>query len=650
MKKVIIGILIFLGALALVYFYFFHITPIKKNNPLAAVPSDALVIVQMEDPIKQWENFTTNKIWDFLKTNPSLKETAFSIDSLNAEMKKNSMLWQLVASRPMVFSMHRIKDKQFDFLYTIDLQEATQLKFFKNYIEKAIGNKAKVFTRKYGQEEIIEYSYNDSPTTYYLSVSGNILIVSTTHTLIESSISERVDPLLIRDLDFLDVNRYLDIDGTSIYINHADLINFSKQWTENAFIQDLKASKYSSSNLSINDEFITLMGYTNMPEADESLFKALINSGKAEVNIGEVTPDYASSFVSIGFADVNLLYDNLFDVLKSGERGEDFKESKRKLEKFLNISFEEDFLSWISNEIGIIQLNSSTSKANIEVALAIKHNGKEAAQTKLDFLERQIKRKTPVKFQGVDYKGYRISYLSIKGFFKIFFGKLFKQIDKPYYTILDDYVVFSNSPKTLGKIITATIENTTLDSKEGYAGFMGQFHEKSNLFVYMDTKKLMIDAKRVLENESITKIQKHKKYIEGFPTLGIQVGSHENLISHTLKVKFNSQTASSKSNQIGIIVGPELQQLELNTTSDEYVIAIENILPEDLNDKSLTETFSNGQLKFEVPLKDGLKHGRYSEYDSLGNLIIKGRFKNDEKSGIWKFYDAKGDLIKREKY
>ncbi|MEQ9167460.1 MAG: hypothetical protein RLO12_14480 [Fulvivirga sp.] len=73
-------------------------------------------------------------------------------------------------------------------------------------------------------------------------------------------------------------------------------------------------------------------------------------------------------------------------------------------------------------------------------------------------------------------------------------------------------------------------------------------------------------------------------------------------------------------------------------------------MPEDLNDKKLTESFPNGQLKFEVPLKDGLKHGRYEEYDSLGNLIIKGRYKNDQKSGTWKFYDSEGKLVDKVKH
>ena len=35
--------------------------------------------------------------------------------------------------------------------------------------------------------------------------------------------------------------------------------------------------------------------------------------------------------------------------------------------------------------------------------------------------------------------------VEMKGFFRLFFGKLFDKFEKPYYTYVDDYVVFSNN-------------------------------------------------------------------------------------------------------------------------------------------------------------------------------------------------------------
>ena len=89
---------------------------------------------------------------------------------------------------------------------------------------------------------------------------------------------------------------------------------------------------------------------------------------------------------------------------------------------------------------------------------------------------------------------------------------------------------------------------------------------------------------------------------------------------------------------------------ELAFPQKEEEINIDDIFPEDLTDKKLTDTYANGQIRFEVSLKNGLKDGSYKEYDSLGNVIIKGRYKKNKKYGVWKYYTSKGALTRKEKF
>jgi len=71
---------------------------------------------------------------------------------------------------------------------------------------------------------------------------------------------------------------------------------------------------------------------------------------------------------------------------------------------------------------------------------------------------------------------------------------------------------------------------------------------------------------------------------------------------------------------------------------------------EDLGAKSQTENFDDGTAKYEVDIKDGLKHGNYFEYHPSGELKVKGKYKNDQKDGTWKYYNEDGDLVKRERW
>lgn len=64
-------------------------------------------------------------------------------------------------------------------------------------------------------------------------------------------------------------------------------------------------------------------------------------------------------------------------------------------------------------------------------------------------LKRRLSDCTPVKIKTANYKDFEINYVEMKGFFRLFFGKLFDKFEKPYYTYVDDYVVFSNKAASL---------------------------------------------------------------------------------------------------------------------------------------------------------------------------------------------------------
>jgi hypothetical protein len=576
------------------------------------------------------------------------------MDELTEDMRANEALYELIINRPMVMSIHKTRPDDYDFLYVIDLQRATQFNFIKNYIKNFSEDIEKVYTRNYKEQEIIEISFKDDPTRYYLYIYENLLSLSSTHTILEQSIDQIKEPIIARDLDFIDLSSELGTNDINMYINYRQLANYLKIW----MADDPEAStdffpmlKYSGMALEATDQRFSVSGYSIVNKEQPNLLTALMNAGTGEINVGTIVPDNASYFMSLGFDNSKDFYENMIAVLQAEEDGEEYMKSKEKIEGYLKISIEDDFLSWMDDEIALIQLNSNSNRNKVELAVAIKHNDLDDTKERLAYIEQQIRKKTPVKFKGIDYKGQQIHFLSIKGFFKMMFGKAFEGIDKPYYTIMEDYVVFSNSPRTLGKIIMAVQENRTLDNTKEYAVFMENFAYESNLFVYLSANELLSDAQRLLDRESRQELKVHSPYFKSFPMMGMQLSAEGDLLKHQLQANYlNHAEISSWNALIKEIQQDEVAFVGAEAMEEEDLIAAEQILPEDLNSKTFIEYYGNEQIKFEVDLKDGLKHGRYFEYDSLGNVIVKGRYRDDEKSGTWKFYDGEGELVKKERY
>ncbi|MDX1629722.1 MAG: DUF3352 domain-containing protein, partial [Fulvivirga sp.] len=592
----------------------------------------------------------SNDVWKYLKTNAYLAELGTSMDSIDNEVRKNEIIWELIASRPLLISVHEVRKHEYDYLYVIDLQKAAQFQFIKDYIDQLTDDETQVLSRDYRGTELIEIRFTDSPLRLYMTISENLLILSTTHTLVEQSIDQKNEPVIARDLDFIDISRHMDSDRPTFYLQSRYFYQFLQQWMteeESSMLNFLKATSYSSFNIKLEEDHVALKGLSNLIDSDSSLLQAIQQSGAGTALVPVIAPANTSFFMSLCFDDSKTFYENISLSIKQSSEGQSYEEQKEKLEKFLDIDIEKHFLSWIDGEISLLQLEGSSS--NEAYALAIRHRGMDETKENLAYVKERIRKKTPVKFRDVAYKDHTISFLSIKGFFKMLFGKTFEKVEKPYYTIIDDYVVFSNSPQTLGIIISNYVDGTTLDNSKAFADYMDHFDDESTLLLYINSRQLLEDSQKYLDEEAQQTLANHKKYIERFPMIGLQFKPKKDLLAHQLVFEYMDEI---KQNAWNKLLAGKLEQpsLIVEASESEESIAIEDILPEDLNDDTMEGHYPNGQLKFEVPLKNGQKHGRYREYDSLGNLIIKGRFKHDQKYGIWKYYDQAGDVIRKEKY
>ncbi len=655
MKKFLIGFVVFLALLAAAFYYFFQVDVSGKLNTINVVPSNAVFIIDIEDPFSQWNKITQGEIWEYLKTNKAFSDIGNSIDSLNASFKENELIWDMMASRPVTVSAHKVRGNEFDFLYAIDLTKASRFSFIKDYLGNLVDDDTKVTMRDYHDTEIIELSLEGGHEMMYLYIKYNLIVISSTHVLIENSIDQLDEPVIARDLDYMEVSKMTDEDGVNVYIQHAYFKDYLGQWMsdeDNSEVYDFVESLiYSVVNVNVDDQFLTLSGFSNLNDSLNSYAEIVHTSGTGKIEIHEVVPNNSLFFMSMGFNSFSEFYENLEKRIKESEDAEAYFKNKEKLEKFLKISVEDHFLSWIGDEAGVIQIHPTGKAKTSGYAVVLKSNDIDQAREKLDFVKAQIKKKTPVKFKGIEYKGHQINFLSVKGLFKVLLGKMFSKLEKPYYTIIDDFVIFSNHPGTLAKLITFNLEEKTLDKNEQFETYLDQFDDQSSIFFYVNSKQIVPDSKEYLSPEYWDKLNVNKEYIESFPIMGMQIVPYNNLLSTSISLNYMPKKEVFDWNKLFVPLALDSQDTVITKQlKQEEQISIDDIFPEDLNDKVLTDTYENGQIRFEASLKNGLKEGSYKEYDSLGNVTIKGRYKKNEKSGTWKYYDSDGNLIRREKF
>ena len=231
-------------------------------------------------------------------------------------------------------------------------------------------------------------------------------------------------------------------------------------------------------------------------------------------------------------------------------------------------------------------------------------------------------------------------------------GGRFDEFDKPYFTQIDDYVIFSDNPNTLKGIIDKVVEEETLGTSETFRDFEQKFDSESTVFVYSNVPLLYDNMYALADAPTKQRMRKNKDFIICFPQVGLQLSPEDDLFESRLVLNYQDVEEVKKAINVPKDI-PKSTPKTQNSAAAQITDAVFNlrpIYPTDLNADSFSKKYANGNIWFEVDIKDGLKHGRYEEFYPDGTRKIRGRFRNDEQAGTWRYYNKEGDQVHKKRF
>ncbi|WP_339873812.1 DUF3352 domain-containing protein [Olleya marilimosa] len=658
-RSLLFLIITFIISFGLYQVYVFYFDNNDNIQSIYLVPKDAVYIIESQKPINNWDDISKSDIWKHLNTNTYFNTLAKNLNKLDTIFKQKQGVFNRIGNREILISAHVYAPKQYGFLYVVDLQKIAKLNVVKNNLNTVINTNYKVSKRQYNEHEITEIYDLKNHETLYISFIKNQMIASYTHTLVEASIDQYSNPEIGRNLNFIEVKKHVGYnDMFCLYFQYDYLDEFVNVFSDTP--GDLtktlsKSLEFSGFSFDLEKNAIVANGITNTNNQASTYLKALQKSGQGKRTIKNVVPNNTAIYLSFGFKSFEDFYSN-FETIQKENPGQfkSYVEGTSQIESFLKINLKTHFMSWIDDEIALIQLHSNVSDSKKDVALILKTKAIDDAKDNLDFILEQIRKRTPVKFKEVNYNGYAINFMSIKGFFKILLGDLFSNIEKPYFTIIEDYIIFSNEPNTLKSIINAYTNKETLNYFKPFNDFDNRFDNKSSVFAYINTPNLYNTAYDFVDIATKKQLKTNKDYFICFPQIGIQLTPSKNdfksqvILEYQTPDKVKSSYTFDDAKPKTVITTPT--SLTEENINKDTVFNIPELYPSDLTARVFTKKYSNGNTKFSVELKDGLKHGSYEAYYQNGNLKISGKYRKDKQVGTWKAYDINENLIFKTRF
>ncbi|MCB9262488.1 MAG: DUF3352 domain-containing protein [Flavobacteriales bacterium] len=644
----ILGLLILLVIIGLLVY--FKLGKVGNIDALKLVPGNAMYVLDCEKPIKNWKELSSHPIWNVLKSHPEFADLTEDANYLDSLIDNNKTAFKLVGDRRAIISAHPTTKNNYDFLFIVDLKSGAKRKIVFKGIEtllKSSDYKIKNYT--YHNVEILESTDNLGEKLAFAQIEDQ-LVCSYTTGLVEQSIEAFEKPEFAESTFFKSCLDKCENDGLAqLYVQYSMLDELMACYmTDVADIKTLGESmRFSCLDFLTPKNKWHLEGFSNLNPEGDSYLRAVLNSGKSDHKAGDVLSNRTAWYMSFNFNSFGDFRKNLSKVLKqpSLETAE-FIPNQKLIEKLLGISVEEHLLGWIGNEVTVAQLRNNNALNKSDNYLILLRSEEIAeAQKKLNTITKHLKNRTPAKFRQIDYKNHQIQYLDIKGIFKRLFGKAFDKIEKPYFTILGDFVVFANNPQTLIGQIEDYENSKTLSQLDSYQRFLDDLSE-SSVTVYSNPQHLDNVLMQRMKPESRTNMAKSEKYFNAFESVGLTLVADGDMLKTEVSLRLNEGNGEE--------MNPtnEADLAEMYAKYASEFTANDSIPDMQFVEDGIYKKFFAGtdKIEIEAETKNGVLNGDYTEFYITGEKHFEGKYKKGRKAGTWTEYGQSGEELNRTKY
>ena len=569
------------------------------------VPADAVFVVKTPSFNSIHERLRRNRIWKSLKAYPSFEAYHASLNTADSICDAHPVLKKLLTDRPFAVSCHRVSASEYDFLYVCDLGKLNVIRTLDGALAAWLNDCGMSMQR---QGEITRLSM-DSLNVFY-AIRANLLLVSLSEKLVERAVAD-----CGKDTEIPYKAGGSDL---SLNLDHHRLDRFMESLSGTpGQAGDSSVLQTTTLTLDLTDEALVFKGETLPNRKKFSLLSALNLMNGARSQVKEIAGIHTAAYVSLCFGSFPELEAVLLENYKVSNWKEysEYERSVNRLNKFLGVNVVELFTSWIGNEIVFIKPEVEQEKRLDNVVVAIRSKDIDLAKDQMAYLTEQVERKTPVRFKAIQYNGHTINFLSLKGFFNMFLGGWFKKLERPYYTFLGDYVVFSNSSATLATMIKEFSLGNTLANDEKYNALMGRFGNGNSVYGYINSPGTY-------------------EYLYNFLKPGERKGLADN------------KGAFESFEHIGFVLANAGSGFETRIVACHNVNASEEYQVRELNSRleDLADRIESGYYNPVIPDSVAVStRGQYS-YRNV-ELAWDGLLSNGNPDGIWNIRDAGKQLV-----
>lgn len=460
MRKIYITLIILLASMiAMAYVYFAKLNKDSSYNEIslyAATANSGLVFSLQND----------KSVFDILKGQDLFEnlmgQAKFNqLSLLKTKLFVSPALQHLVNGSNIFLSFSAGKNKETDYLICTQFNETGE----KPMLAEALKSSGIQTSTEHG---IQKFSLNDS-TVFYLGTEKNLILLSNAANPVIAALASSRKNQQQEFVNYIKSHHNHSKNSLgNLFIDFSRLPELLKAVVPalngNADVLARQQS-FAALNYNFSKERVYFNGNTKVN--DPKNYLSLFTTQAAQKNtLDNLLPEQTANFILYTIPDYKRWRKTLQNWFALRKEDKQVSQLLKSTAAEYHLDPEEIFPGYFKDQLITFQLRSGENIGAINLS-----NGDKVAQLLLDLSSPYSEDIKVFKKSGLLYS---------------YFGQPFKMFSKPYYTIIDNYMVFSNQPLALQNFLSAYRNNKLLIGTADYTNLYSQISANSSVTYYVN--------------------------------------------------------------------------------------------------------------------------------------------------------------------
>lgn len=550
---------LYLSILGVLFFTFLFIscTPKKFSNTSAivAVPPSSPVFIKINDFVKLQQVLDEkNEWWKLLGNIEKVKSIQDGILFIDSMMNTNTEVKRIINGKEIVVSFHPGANSEVNSLVIMPLNINGDQGVAENFLEGfSKSNHLRAQKRKFNKVSLYELTSdtgNDFKLAYafhqgFLIFSSKALLVEEAIRQLDSNAKEEnseLAPLLKT------INKQAEIN---IFINHfqspeifSDLL--SEQMKKKVLLMK-NYSGWTELDATIKNEKIFISGFSNGDSQNNYFANILLHQQPGISRIERVLPSSIDFFSGFFLSDIEGFLNDYYSYLNNTDINSQNQNQLKEIEKATGFNLKDLFIDIFDKEIAVSSIRFDQPMTEQCKVLTIKTKSGSYSLNKLEAFQGAYFKPTKknanefVKDYKIDNQiNIRIFKFPVENMPALLFGNLFTNVKTCWFTVYENYLIFSDSYSGLGKTILSNVLGETLNADNEYIEFQAGLTSNNNYTFFCNSSLAYSEADLFFSKDISNDILFNSEFGK-FKYIAWQVSSSGNMIYNNACMYYNPE-------------------------------------------------------------------------------------------------------------